>query len=158
VCYRPAHLSRPVLWRPTLRADGKPPTPSWGTDKKLLTFGLRTLLYTFILATISKPILGIDFLAANRLLVDPPSRQVLDTDTLYPVSEPALPPAQSRLAAALCHVAPAIRSLIASFPAIIGDGSGTPNPKHGIKHSIETTCRPVFSKARRLDLDKLDKF
>jgi hypothetical protein len=100
----------------------------------------------------------VHFHAGSRLKADPwhqflgsqsppggPFIQVLDTDTLYPLSEPTLPPAPSRLTAALCHVALAIRSLIASFPAIIGDGSGTPNPKHEIKHS----------KARRLDLDKL---
>jgi cleavage and polyadenylation specificity factor subunit 1 len=123
--------------------------------KKTLTFGLRTFLCSFILAAVSKPILGMDFLASNKLLVDPSSRQVLDADSLCPLSEPASPPARSRLAAALCHVAPAVRNLIASFPSIIGDGSGTPSPKHGVKHSIETTGRPVFSKARRLDPDKL---
>jgi hypothetical protein len=58
---------------PLSGADGKP-IPSWGTIKKSLTFGLRTFLCTFMLAVVSKPILGINFLAANRLLVDPSSR------------------------------------------------------------------------------------
>ncbi len=149
------HTSRaPSSGTPLIGADGKS-IPSWGTVKKTLTFGLRTFLCSFILAAVSKPILGMDFLATNKLLVDPSSRQVLDADSLCPLSEPASPPAHSRLAAALCHVAPAVRNLIASFPSIIGDGSGTPSPKHGVKHSIETTGRPVFSKARRLDPDKL---
>jgi cleavage and polyadenylation specificity factor subunit 1 len=149
------HSSRaPSSGTPLIGADGKS-IPSWGTVKKTLTFGLRTFLCSFILAAVSKPILGMDFLAANKLLVDPSSRQVLDADSLCPLSAPAAPPARSRLAATLCHVAPAVRNLIASFPSIIGDGSGTPSPKHGVKHSIETTGRPVFSKARRLDPDKL---
>ena len=149
------HTSRaPSSGTPLIGADGKS-IPSWGTVKKTLTFGLRTFLCSFILAAVSKPILGMDFLASNKLLVDPSSRQVLDADSLCPLSEPASPPARSRLAAALCHVAPAVRNLIASFPSIIGDGSGTPSPKHGVKHSIETTGRPVFSKACRLDPDKL---
>jgi hypothetical protein len=149
------HNSRaPSSGTPLTGADGKS-IPSWGTVKKTLTFGLRTFLCSFILAAVSKPILGIDFLVVNRLLVDPSSRQVLDADSLCPLSEPASPPARSRLATALCHVAPAVRNLIASFPSIIGDGSGTPNPKHRVKHSIETTGCPVFSKARRLDPDKL---
>ncbi len=149
------HTSRaPSSGTPLIGADGKS-IPSWGTVKKTLTFGLRSFLCSFILTAVSKPILGMDFLAANKLLVDPSSRQVLDADSLSPLSEPASPPARSRLAAALCHVAPAVRNLIASFPSIIGDGSGTPSLKHGVKHSIETTGRPVFSKARRLDPDKL---
>ncbi len=73
-------------------ADGKS-IPSWGTVKKILTFGLRTFLCSFILAAVSKPILGMDFLASNRLLVDPSSRQVLDADSLCPLSEPASPAA-----------------------------------------------------------------
>jgi hypothetical protein len=48
-------------------------------------------------------------------------------------------------------------SLLASFPAIVGDGKGKPSPKHKIRHTIETTGRPVFAKARRLDPDKLRK-
>jgi hypothetical protein len=64
------------------------------------------------------------------------------------------PPPRSRFTAALCHVALAVRSLLSAFPAIVGDGSGTPRPKHGIRHSIETTGRPIFAKARRLDPEK----
>ena len=48
-------------------------------------------------------------------------------------------------------------SLLASFPAIVGDGKGKPSPKHKIRHTIETTGRPVFAKARRLNPDKLRK-
>jgi hypothetical protein len=43
---------------------------------------------------------------------------------------------------------------LSAFPAIVGDGTGTPNPKHGVFHSIETVGRPVFAKPRRLDPEK----
>ncbi len=113
---------------------------------------------SFVLSSlppVSKPILGVDFLAANRLLVDPFSRQVLDSETLLPITPSvSAPPRHSRFAAALCHVAPAVRNLLSSFPTIVGESSGTPNPKHGIRHSIETTGRPIFAKARRLDPEK----
>ncbi len=139
---------------PLTGADGRS-IPSWGSIKKTLSFGLRTFICSFFLAVVSKPILGVDFLAANRLLVDPFSRQVLDSETLLPITPSvSAPPRHSRLAAALCHVAPAVCTLISSFPTIVGDGSGTPNPKHGIRHSIETTGRPIFAKARRLDPEK----
>jgi hypothetical protein len=79
----------------------------------------------------------------------------LNSDTLLPLTPSvSAPPRHSRFAAALCHVAPAVRNLLSSFPTIVGDGSGTPNPKHGIRHSIETTGRPIFAKARRLDPEK----
>jgi hypothetical protein len=119
-----------------------------------LNFGLRTFLCTFILAAVSKPILGVDFLSANRLLVDPHFGQVLDATTLDSISVSATDKRRSGLAVSLCHITPAVCSLLASFPAVVGDGSGTPNPKHGVFHSIKTTGSPVFVKARRLDLEK----
>jgi cleavage and polyadenylation specificity factor subunit 1 len=133
------HTSGP----PLSGADGKA-IPSWGSVRKTLNFGIRTFLCTFILAAVSKPILGVDFLSANRLLVDPHFGQVLDATTLDPISGSGSAPRRSGLAASLCHVMPEVRALLTSFPAIVGDGSGTPNPKHG-----------VFAKARRLDPEKL---
>jgi hypothetical protein len=114
-----------------------------------LNFGVHAFLCTFILAAVSKPILGVDFLSANRLLVDPHFGQVLDANTLDPITGSESAGRRSGLAASLCHVTLAVRSLLSSFPAIVGDGSGTPNPKHGVFHSIETVGRPVFAKPRR---------
>jgi hypothetical protein len=98
--------------------------------------------------------LGVDFLSANRLLVDPHFGQVLDANTLDPITGSRSAARRSGLAASLCHVTPAVRSLLSAFPAIVGDGTGTPNPKHGVFHSIETVGRPVFAKPRRLDPEK----
>ena len=44
---------------------------------------------------------------------------------------------------------------MASFRAIVGDGKVTPKPRHRVRHTVETTGRPVFAKARCLDPDKL---
>jgi hypothetical protein len=152
-CIRPICKCRCPPLLPTL-FDGKP-ISSWGSIKKTLNFGARAFLCTFILAAVSKPILGVDFLAENRLLVDPHFGQVLDAHTLDPISgSESVSRRRSGLAASLCHVTPAVRSLLATFPGIVGEGSGTPNPKHGVFHSIETSGRPVFAKPRRLDPDR----
>jgi hypothetical protein len=96
-------------------------------------------------------------LSTHGLLVNPVGRQVLDSKSLKPLSKPSTTAGtlRSKFAAALCTIAPLVWSLLASFPAIVGDGKGKPSPKHKICHTIETTGRPVFAKARRLDLDKL---
>jgi cleavage and polyadenylation specificity factor subunit 1 len=151
------HSSKsPSSGQPLSGADGRR-IPSWGTVSKKLTFGFKTFLCSFILAAVAKPILGVDFLAQHHLLVDPFSQQVLDAATLKPICPSAATAAsgRSRFTASLCHVSPAVRSLLASFPAVVGDGSGTPRPKHGIEHFIETSGRPIFAKARRLDPEKL---
>jgi hypothetical protein len=108
---------------------------------------------TFFLAAVYRPILGLDFLSAHGLLVDP------DSKTLKPLSKTstATGTLRSKFAAALCSITPSVRSLLASFPAIVGDGKGKPLPKHKIRHTIGTTGRPVFTKARHLDPDKLRK-
>jgi hypothetical protein len=134
-------------------ADGKP-ISAWGRVTKTLNFGLHTFIVSFILAAVSKPILGIDFLSAHRLLVDPFSRAVLFASSLEPVGR-AVAAAPSKFAASISHIVPAVRSLISSFPSIVGDGKGTPRPRHGVRHFVETTGRPVFAKSRRLDPDKL---
>jgi hypothetical protein len=70
----PHSSSLPSSGQPLTGADGKS-IASWGTVTRSLCFGIRTFLCTFILAAVSKPILGTDFLAAHFLLVDPFSRQ-----------------------------------------------------------------------------------
>ena len=95
-----------------------------------------------------------DFLAAHCLLVDPFSKLVLDAATLKLLGA-AVAATPSGFAAPLCNIAPSVRTLLAAFPAIVGDKAMAPCPLHGVKHVIETTGRPVFAKAHRLDLDKL---
>jgi hypothetical protein len=46
-------------------------------------------------------------------------------------------------------------SAVAEFPGVVGDGTTTPRPLHGVQHTIETQGRPLFAKSRRLDPDKL---
>jgi hypothetical protein len=96
-------------------------------------------------------------LVAHGLLVDPVGRQVLDSKSLKTLSKPSTSAGtlRSKFAAALCSIAPSVRSLLASFPAIVGDGKGKTSPKHKIRHTIETTGHSMFAKARRLDPDKL---
>ena len=151
----PHRSAAPTCGMPLTGADGRP-IASWGKVTKKLSFGFRTFLCTFILAAVAKPILGMDFLASHRLIVDPFAGSVLDAVTLKPLSAAASDPLphKSKFAAALCHVAPAVRSLLAEFPSVMGDGSKAPKPLHGVRHSIETTGRPLFAKARRLDPDK----
>ncbi len=91
-------------------------------------------------------------MSAHGLLVEPVGRQVLDSKSLKPLSKEktAAEKPHSKFAAALCSIATAVRSLIASFPAIVSDGKGKPSPKHKIHHTIETTGRPVFTNPYKL--------
>jgi hypothetical protein len=157
ICSILPHHSKMLPTDPQLSGADGSAIPCWGSVRLCLSFGLRTFFVTYLLAAVYRPILGLDFLSTQGLLVNPVSRQVLDSKSQKPFSKPstAAGTLHSKFAAALCSIAPSVRSLLASFPAIVGDGKGKPSPKHKICHTIETTGRPVFAKSRRLDPDKL---
>jgi hypothetical protein len=121
------HRSTTATSGPLFSGADVKPISSWGKVTKKLTFGLHTFIVLFILAAVSKPILGIDFLSSHRLLVDPFSKAVLFASSLQPVGC-TVAAATSRFAV---YIVPSVRSLLASFPSIVGDGKGTPRPPHG---------------------------
>jgi hypothetical protein len=96
-------------------------------------------------------------LSAHGLPVDPVGRQVLDSKTLKLISKSKTTAGapRSKVAAALCSIAPMVQSLLAAFPATVGDGNRKSSLKHKTRHTIEMTGGPVFAKARCLDRDKL---
>jgi hypothetical protein len=106
----------------------------------------------FVQAAVNKPILGADFFSQHKLLVDTAGNRVLDAATLLPLGKPASGK-DTGLVAALSTVPPPVRSLLSEFPSVVGDGSETPRPLHGVQHTIETKGRPLFAKSRRLDPD-----
>ncbi len=92
VCSVLPHRSKTQPTGPQLSgADGRT-IPCWGTVRRRLSFGLRTFFVTFLLAVVYRPILGLDFLSAHGLLVEPVGRQVLDSKSLKPLSKPSTPP------------------------------------------------------------------
>jgi hypothetical protein len=129
--------------------------PAWGSVRLQLRFGGTTFAGDFVQAAVSKPILGVDFLARHKLLVDATSCRALDAHSLKPLAPPNIPCRRAPVAAAIGHFAPAVRELLTAFPRIIGDGDARPLPRHGVEHVIETTGQPLHAKARRLAPDKL---
>jgi hypothetical protein len=128
---------------------------SWGKIFKSVSFGGRHFAdVPFVRAAVNKPILGADFFSKHKLLVNTAGNRVLDAATLLPLGEPACGRGTG-LVAALSAVPPPVRSLLAEFPSVVGDGSYTPRPLHGVQHTVETKGRPLFAKSRRLDPDKL---
>jgi hypothetical protein len=134
----PNSSGEPPTSLPIVGADGKSIT-SYGYVTMSLTLGSRVFSCQFLRAAVASPILGLDFLAANRLLVDPPARQVLDEATLLPITVTT----QSH------------RLRCSRLTAIIGDNLTPPAPLHGVQHTIKTSSRPVFAKRRCLDPGKL---
>ncbi len=64
-------------------ADGSP-MDTYGSRCLALQFGSRRFEWNFLLANVSTPILGSDFLRHNHLLVDIAGSHLLDSSTLEP--------------------------------------------------------------------------
>ncbi len=158
-----SHSASPTTAQgPTLAgADGKGIT-CWGKVYKSVCFNGKNFTdIPFVLAAVSKPILGADFFTKIHLLVDTATNSVLCAETLLPVGGSTEPGSRSgsatksRLVAHLSVIPPPVRNLLAEFPGVVGDGTTTPKPLHGVEHTIETKGRPLFAKSRRLDPGKL---
>ena len=136
------------------QADGSA-LPSWGRRNFKLSFAGREFNFSFLLAAVDRPILGIDFLKSNKWIVDIPGRQILDAVTMAPVF--TVPPATEEDDKPITAVdAPdKIQQLLAEFPEIIGASFSDLKPQHGVTHHIITAGPPVHAKYRRLDPEKL---
>jgi cleavage and polyadenylation specificity factor subunit 1 len=129
--------------------------PAWGTSSRNLSFGGHTFTFSFILAAVDKPILGADFLSTFKLLVDPFNRTVIFASSLKPIVTRKNMLSNTPFLAALSKQSESARKLLVDFPGILPQPGRHFSPLHGFQHSIETTGRPVFAKARRLDPDRL---
>jgi transposase InsO family protein len=159
----PHHSNQPPANLKLVAADGRK-IPTWGKKMCKINLNKTDFSYTFVLAAVSQPILGIDFLKQFKLCVDVVNEKLVPVEIFSaPIPVAALDrpagggQATSRPAAAPLHgsLPPAVQMLLQKYPDVVSTGTTHPHPLHGISHSIETSGRPVFAKARRLDQEKL---
>ena len=86
--------------------------------------------------------------AATGTLGEPPP-------TPQPITASAANPLAKVSPVVLAAIPSDVQALLAEFPAILSSEDEPPAPTHGVEHHIETTGRPIFSKAPRLDSEKL---
>jgi cleavage and polyadenylation specificity factor subunit 1 len=139
--------------QPLLAANGSS-IKTYG--KYNLNLHLRTGDYNwdFIVADVTRPLLGADFLRAHSLLVDLNTKQLVDANTFS-----STPLIHTSLAAphlgSIINPTDKYALLIAKFPAITNPQFTQVAPKHGVEHFIPTQGPPVHARARRLPPDRL---
>ncbi|XP_025837011.1 uncharacterized protein LOC112906659 [Agrilus planipennis] len=128
---------------------------TYGTLTLTLDLGLRRqFTWRFVVADVSKPIIGADFLSHFGLLVDMKNKRLLDSTTHLTsqgkVIECKLPSIKTVSGSSPFH------DLLQQFPGTTRPG-GTPRiAAHSTKHHIVTTPGPpVAQRPRRLAPDKL---
>ena len=126
----------------------------YGTKLLRLDLGLRrNFYYPFLLASVTKPIIGADFLKQTGLIIDLRNKRLVDPTTEVYVkgtvpSEPVDSPKFFR-------IDNEYGSILNEFPTILGPPDFNLPVKHSIVHRICTKGPPPVARARRLAPDRL---
>ena len=139
---------------PSLKAANGSSIKTYGVRSTKLRFASRQYKWNFVVADVSRPLLGADFLPANSLLVDLKGKRLVDAETYLSI------PLGKTVKSALHLDAIAVSTdpydmLLAEFPDITIPNFTQSSTKHGVEHFITTKGPPVHARARRLPPDKL---
>ena len=138
---------------PLLAANGSS-IRTYGTRRLSFHFASNTYHWNFIIADVTRPLLGADFLRSNSLLVDLKGKRLVDAATFH--SAPLRPTtAPAPHLDAISTSTNQYDMLLAEFPDIVTPNFVQSPTKHGIEHFITTRGPPVHARARRLPPEKL---
>lgn len=122
-----------------------------------LNIGLRRAYrWRFVVADVSKPIIGADFLKFYNLLIDLRNHRLIDG--LTTLSTAAAPAGETKDIASIKAVSgdSVYHQLLQDYPEITRPAGTQREVKHGTLHYIRTTPgQPVTARPRRLPPDKL---
>ncbi|GFY00618.1 transposon Tf2-9 polyprotein [Trichonephila clavipes] len=123
---------------------------------KRLTLDLnlrRVFRWPFLIASVSVPIIGADFLYNFNISPDLRNRKLIDNATKISTNCKLVSPEVHSIK--LVSGESIFHDVLREFPEIVKPPSFSQEVKHNIKHFIETSGPPVFAKARRLAPDRL---
>ncbi|GFT80134.1 transposon Tf2-9 polyprotein [Trichonephila clavipes] len=124
--------------------------------KRLLTLDLnlrRVFRWPFLIASVSVPIIGADFLYNFNISPDLRNRKLINNATKISRNCKLVSPEVHSIK--LVSGESIFHGVLREFPEIVKPPSFSQEVKHNIKHFIETSGPPVFAKARRLAPDRL---
>ena len=139
---------------PALAAANGSAIRTFGTRTVQLLIGLQQFEWQFILADVSQPILGADFLRDNSLMVDVKGKRLLDAATYNSVPTTTSSTTAPHLDAIATDYNE-FRRLLHDYPELTTPTFSDTSPKHGVEHYITTQGPPVHAHARRLPPEKL---
>jgi hypothetical protein len=126
----------------------------WGEKELTLSFHGAAYTWIFLLADVSFPILGIDFLRHFHLVVDAAGGQLVDTRTMrvFPaVSADSQRQGGRGVFSCIGETPPLFRQLLVDFQDVLNPGGKLPPTTHGVEHHLPTSGRPVTARFCRLD-------
>ncbi|KAJ8708636.1 hypothetical protein PYW08_010019 [Mythimna loreyi] len=126
---------------------------TYGERTLELNLGLRrSFKWTFVVADVKTSILGADFLANHKLLVDLHHKKLIDRVTDLSVN--AITTQATEEAVYIIDRNHAYHNILKQYPDVLRPMSTKSPAKHDVKHRIETTGQPIYSRPRPLPPDK----
>ena len=135
-----------------LEAANGSSVPVYGRRTVALNFGSDRLFnHNFLLADVTKPLLGVDFFNSNNIGIDTRRRRMIDLSngTWF-----------GRETNMICSVgcvgdSSVFTRLLDNYPKITVPTFTNKTVSHRIKHYVPTSCPPLRARPRRLDDQKL---
>ncbi|XP_064480559.1 uncharacterized protein LOC135394048 [Ornithodoros turicata] len=152
-----ADKRRPVMHH--LSAVNGTSIPVYAERSLALDVGLRRQFrWIFLVAAVTHPILGVDFLNHYRLAVDTFHRRLVDSTTnlsVAGISTTRISPRHGLLGLKPANPSCDYGALLAEFPSLTQPPDWTRPVQHDVVHRITTTGHPTHAKPRRLAPEKL---
>ncbi|XP_035228840.1 uncharacterized protein LOC118200955 [Stegodyphus dumicola] len=128
--------------------------PTFGIKVLTLDLGLRRpFQWSFIVAKVSKRMLGADFLNQFHLLIDIKKKQLIDGITQLKVSSDIMSIGVDHVISTLNNSFK-FAEFLRQYPNITKPNVLNKQTKHNVKHYICTEGQPVYARARQLDAKK----
>lgn len=127
---------------------------TYGSKTITLNLGLRRpFTWVFVVANVTKPILGADFLKHFGLLVDIQNKKIIDNTTKLFKNCMSIESPIITIKTVKCN--DPYTDVLNDFPSLTAPFSKIIDAEHDVRHYIETTGQPVTARPRRLPPDKL---
>ena len=127
--------------------------------EKSLEFSLpnlrRKFLWNFIVADVSSPLLGSDFLKTNNILVDCARSLLVDSTTKLESPVKDVQFHVNRINVNIGECSPFVKNILSQYPCLISPRNPNDPVVTEIFHSIETgNAKPTYAKTRQLSPEK----
>ncbi|GFU00185.1 transposon Tf2-11 polyprotein [Trichonephila clavipes] len=123
--------------------------PAYGMVRKELNRGLRRpFIWTFIIADVSSPIIGADFLKHFNLLIDLKKKRLVDVETSLFTSCVFSNIVQPSILSVNANIS--FKNILSEYPDLSNPSLISKSASHGTIHHIITTGPPVTARPRRL--------
>ncbi|GFV27989.1 transposon Tf2-6 polyprotein [Trichonephila clavipes] len=123
--------------------------PTYGMVRKELNLGLRRpFIWTFIIADVSSPIIGADFLKHFNLLIDLKKKWLVDVETSLFTSCVFSNIVQPSILTVDAIIS--FKNILSEYPELSNPSLISKSASHGTVHHIITTGPPVTARPRRL--------